>query len=61
MKIQTTLKIIATIASGIWAGAAFAHDDHAMLGHHWHATDVLGFVVLAGFIALTIWLSNGDK
>lgn len=32
-----------------------------MEGAHWHATDVWGFVVLGGMIALAIWLSRGGK
>lgn len=32
-----------------------------MAGTHWHATDVWGFVAVAGVLALAIWLSRGGK
>ena len=32
-----------------------------MTGGHWHATDVWGFVAVAGVLAVAIWLSRGDK
>ena len=32
-----------------------------MAGSHWHATDVWGFVAVAGVLAVAIWLSRGDK
>jgi hypothetical protein len=34
---------------------AQAHDGHGLGGTHWHATDVLGFVVVAMLIAVAIW------
>ena len=32
-----------------------------MAGSHWHATDVWGFVAVAGVLAVASWLSRGDK
>lgn len=29
-----------------------------MTGPHWHATDVWGFVAVAGALAVAIWLSR---
>ena len=55
------LKIIAICAIPAWTTAAFAHEGHAMAGSHWHATDVWGFVAVAGVLAVAIWLSRGDK
>ncbi|HSN79360.1 MAG TPA: hypothetical protein VLR44_03170 [Rhodoferax sp.] len=40
---------------------ALAHDNHGLLGSHWHATDVLGFVALGGAIAVALWLSRGGR
>jgi hypothetical protein len=51
-------KIIAGYAISTWATALFAHEGHAMTGPHWHATDVWGFVALAGVLAVAIWLSR---
>ena len=40
---------------------AWAHEGHCMPGcAHWHASDVLGFVAIAGVIAAAIWF-KGDK
>ena len=61
MKTLNALKKIATLAIGTLASTAFTHDGHGTEGTHWHATDVWGFVVLGGMIALTIWLSRGGK
>ncbi|WP_374669511.1 hypothetical protein [Ramlibacter sp.] len=42
------------------ATGALAHDGHgASAGGHWHATDTLGFVVLAVAVAAAIWLGRG--
>jgi len=44
------------------AGTAQAHDGHGLLGSsHWHATDVLGFVILALAVAAAVWLGRGGK
>ena len=61
MNSKNALKIIAACAIPAWPAAVFAHDGHAMAGTHWHATDVWGFVAMAGVLALAIWLSRGDK
>jgi hypothetical protein len=37
---------------------AMAHDGHGQAGMHWHATDVLGFVVVGLLIALAAWRSR---
>jgi len=37
---------------------AFAHEGHGLVGSHWHATDVLGFVGAAAVVAVAIWLSK---
>ncbi|MEO0004295.1 MAG: hypothetical protein RLZZ22_1987 [Pseudomonadota bacterium] len=36
--------------------AVLAHDGHGLLGSHWHATDVLGFVaVLVIALVVSLW------
>ena len=34
---------------------ARAHEGHGLGDAHWHATDVLGFVVVAVLVALALW------
>jgi hypothetical protein len=55
------MKLIATTLMTTLAGAAFSHEIHGFSGTHWHATDVWGFVVLGGALAVAIWLSRGGK
>jgi len=61
MNIRNALKTVATLAITVGADASFAHGGHAMAGTHWHASDVWGFVAMAGVLAVAIWLYNGDK
>jgi hypothetical protein len=38
---------------------AQAHEGHGIAGaDHWHATDTLGFLALAGVVAAFIWLGR---
>jgi len=37
---------------------AFAHEGHGLGATHWHATDVLGFVVAAALVALAVYFGN---
>jgi hypothetical protein len=34
--------------------AAIAHDGHGLTGSHWHASDSLGFIVLAVVVATLV-------
>jgi hypothetical protein len=34
---------------------ARAHEGHGLGGPHWHATDVLGFVVIVVLAGVAIW------
>ncbi len=52
------MKSLLTIAATLATLPAFAHDGHGLFGSHWHATDALGFVAVAGLIALAVWLSK---
>ncbi len=38
--------------------AAWAHDGHGLGGSHWHSTDVLGFVIATGLVALAVYLGK---
>lgn len=58
MNPKNALKIIAAYAIPTWATVVFAHEGHAMTGTHWHATDVWGFVAVAGLLAVALWLSR---
>jgi len=51
-------KLIAACAGLIGTTAVFAHEGHGLQGVHWHATDTLGFVVVAVMVAVAIWLSR---
>ena len=53
--------LIAAYAMSTRASIAFAHDGHGLAGSHWHATDVLGFVVVGGLAAAAIWVSRKNK
>ena len=61
MKPSNAIKLIAVCAIAIRAGAALAHEGHAMAGSHWHASDVWGFAAMACVLAAAIWLSRGGK
>ena len=55
------MKSIAATLITTASGASFAHEGHGFSGTHWHATDVWGFVVLGGALAVALWLSRGGK
>ena len=46
--------LLGALALGL-SPLALAHEGHGMGAHHWHATDTLGFVVLAVAVALVLW------
>ena len=58
MKKPFTIKLIAACSSITGANAAFSHDGHGLSGLHWHASDTLGFVLVAGLVVAAIWLSR---
>ena len=41
--------------------AALAHEGHGLLGTHWHASDVFGFVAACAAVGLAVWLGRGGK
>jgi hypothetical protein len=38
--------------------AARAHEGHGFGGPHWHASDTLGFVLLAVALGLVLWAAR---
>ena len=58
MKFQTIYKTAGLAGLATGSVSAFAHEGHGLFGSHWHATDALGFVALAGLIAVAVWLSR---
>lgn len=50
------LSVSVFLALVAWGGTALAHDGHGQGGTHWHATDVLGFVIAAALVALAFLL-----
>ena len=51
----TTALALAWLHAPVWA-----HEGHGLWGSHWHATDVLGFV-LAIAVALGVWAIGRRK
>jgi hypothetical protein len=37
------------------AGAAQAHPGHGLEGAHWHASDALGYLLLAAIAGVSLW------
>jgi len=60
-RFPNAIVLLAVYALSTRANTAFAHDGHGLMGSHWHATDVLGFVALGCLAAVAIWLSGRGK
>ncbi len=55
-------KPLTLLAAALLAQAALAHEGHGMAGaSHWHATDTLGLLLVAGAGALAWWFTRGGK
>jgi hypothetical protein len=52
------MKTLATFTATLAAVAAHAHDGHGLAGTHWHASDTVGFVVLALVVAALVWAAR---
>lgn len=52
----TFLKI--SFALPLFTPTAWAHDGHGLGSSHWHATDTLGFVVVAALLAAAIYFGK---
>jgi predicted alpha/beta hydrolase len=35
-----------------------AHEGHGLAGHHWHASDTLGYVLLALALGVVLWAAR---
>lgn len=55
------MKKIAMLLAFTRAGSSFAHEGHGLTGSHWHASDTLGYLVLAVAAAAAVWLMRGGK
>jgi hypothetical protein len=53
-KLALTLSLIAAHLGT----AAWAHDGHGLGGTHWHATDVLGFVMAGALVVLAVYFGK---
>jgi hypothetical protein len=51
-------KFSAAAAAMLAATGAMAHEGHGLVGPHWHATDTLGFVLVALLAGLAIWVGR---
>ena len=49
----TTAMALASLHTPVWA-----HEGHGLWGSHWHATDVLGFVVAAALVAVAVYFGK---
>ena len=54
---KNAISFVALVAFLMSAGSVFAHEGHGLGGAHWHATDVLGFVVVA-VLAAVAWFKR---
>jgi type IV secretory pathway TrbF-like protein len=62
MKLKTMIKHLIPSAGWFGAAASWAHEGHGLPGaSHWHASDVLGFVVALAVIGAMIWLNGRDR
>lgn len=53
------MKKLISIVPLLAMGAAFAHEGHGMPGaYHWHATDVLGYLLIAVAAVGAAWWSG---
>ena len=50
-----TRPFVAASAMLASAHTALAHDGHGLLGSHWHATDLWGFLAVGVLLAIAIW------
>lgn len=57
MKKTASLLSAALLSLGVTL-PAFAHEGHGLPGSaHWHSTDVIGYLLAAGIVAL-LWLNR---
>lgn len=54
MEIKKILLSLLAVSASI----AQAHKGHGMVSSHWHATDVMGYVLLALLVGAYLWLQR---
>jgi uncharacterized membrane protein len=55
------MKYLAALPAVVLATTAHAHEGHGLASpSHWHATDVIGFAVVAVAIAAVLWSQRGQ-
>jgi len=52
------MKALIAIGSAGLTSLALAHEGHGLSGAHWHATDALGYVVLAAIVGIALWAAR---
>lgn len=61
MKKSFAIKLVAINSIITPASVLLAHDGHGLAGSHWHASDVVGFALLAVAIGISLWFGRGGK
>jgi hypothetical protein len=56
--VEKPMKTLTGLAMALAAPLALAHEGHGQALPHWHATDAMGFVVLAAVVAAALWASR---
>jgi hypothetical protein len=52
------MKAMIGILAAAGAPLALAHEGHGMGVIHWHATDGVGYLLLASIVAAALWASR---
>jgi hypothetical protein len=52
------MKTNITFALGLLPAWALAHPGHGLTAPHWHASDLWGYVLLAGVAAASAWFAR---
>jgi hypothetical protein len=50
------MKHLSALIASLTTLPALAHEGHGLFGSHWHATDALGFIGVAGLVVFAIWM-----
>nr|WP_315239727.1 hypothetical protein [uncultured Albidiferax sp.] len=56
-----TTKLIAATALSISASTVFGHEISGLSGSHWHASDAVGYCVLAALAVVSAWALWRDR
>jgi len=52
-----TAKLTA-LTMAVLPALTLAHEGHGKLGAHWHDTDVWSYGIVAGVVALCLWIAS---